>query len=119
MKLQKNIKNRIKNKVKKRDIKLITDKPVIASFDEVFHGIIKQLSQDNNRFYIEHDRKTDSFTVRKDKKQTEKEQIVTSIQAADNKIKRSKSKNEISKLRKLKKKSNRTTGKSWRIRINK
>lgn len=119
MKLQKNIKNRIKNKVKKIDIKLITDKPVIASFDEVFHGIIKQLSQDNNRFYIEHDRKTDSFTVRKDKKQTEKEQIVTSIQAADNKIKRSKSKNEISKLRKLKKKSNRTTGKSWRIRINK
>lgn len=119
MKLQKNIKNRIRNKVKKIDIKLITDKPVIASFDEVFHGIIKQLSQDNNRFYIEHDRKTDSFTVRKDKKQTEKEQIVTSIQAADNKIKRSKSKNEISKLRKLKKKSNRTTGKSWRIRINK
>ena len=119
MKLQKNIKNRIKNKVKKIDIKLITDKPVIASFDEVFHGIIKQLSQDNNRFYIEHDRKTDSFTVRKDKKQTEKEQIVTSIQAADNKIKRSKSKNEISKLRKLKKKSNRTTGKSWGIRINK
>lgn len=119
MKLQKNIKNRIKNKVKKIDVNLITDKPVIASFDEVFHGIIKQLSQDNNRFYIEHDRKTDSFTVRKDKKQTEKEQIVTSIQAADNKIKRSKSKNEISKLRKLKKKSNRTTGKSWRIRINK
>lgn len=97
---------------------MITDKPVIASFDEVFHGIIKQLSQDNNRFYIEHDRKTDSFIVRKDKKQTEKEQIVTSIQATDNKIKRSKSKNEISKLRKSEK-SNRTTGKSWRIRINK
>ena len=45
--------------------------------------------------------------MRKDKKQTEKEQIVTSIQATDNKIKRSKSKNEISKLRKSEK-SNRT-----------
>ena len=67
MKLQKNIKNRIKNKVKKIDIKLITDKPVIASFDEVFHGIIKQLSQDNNRFYIEHDRKTQFYSEKRQK----------------------------------------------------
>ena len=54
---------------------------------------------DNNRFYIEHSRKTYNITMREDKKQTEKYQTATSTQATHKKIKRSKSKKKQGNLK--------------------
>lgn len=111
---------------------MITGKPVVAWLnidiesskrikkeDAKFDKTFKQLPQDNNRFHIERTKKTNTFTVWKDERQTEKIQIVKLIKAIHNKIKMSKSKKEISELKKLKKNSNRKTKKTWRIRIRK
>ena len=45
----------------------------------IFDEIIKQLPNDNDRFCIEHNRETNTFMVREGKKETKKDNIVTSI----------------------------------------
>ena len=62
--------------------------------DAIFDQLLQNLPVDNNRFYIEHDKETNTFTVKEYPDQLKKSHLITVIQAANNKIARS----EIKKL---------------------
>ena len=57
----------------------------------------------DDRFYIKHDEQKNTFKIKEDFYQLEKNRIITSIEATNNKIKRSKSESEKIELRRLRK----------------
>ena len=67
---------------------------ILQKKDKRGNAIIDQLLQnlpsDNDKFYTEHNKKANTYTVEQGPSQSKKDYIDTRIQAADNKLKRSK-----------------------------
>ena len=94
------MKRKLKNLSKQVDIKsLIIERLVEVNLnttsvdarkkeDIIFDKILKDIPVDNDTFHIEHVRENSAFSLKEDKEQFEKEQLLREIEDVDNELKR-------------------------------
>ena len=85
------------------DKSLLFDLRKKTSEDKVFNSILEKFPDKNDIYYIKSRERTNAFTLRKDPKKAEKDELITMLETVDKAIKRSTSKSKLSWLKQIKK----------------
>ena len=68
--------------------------------EQIFEAILEKIP-DDNKYYIEHRNRTNSFRIRHNEKQGKKDNIIRVTDDIDNKIKKNTTKSRLSQLKRI------------------